>query len=157
MFVREYDSSERGARASSRLGHMVKQIDMACDRRINNNLRKRDLTRSQAFILFDLERHHGRATLKELESDAHVAQSTTWGLVKRLEEKGLLTLEPDPADARAKVAVLTKAGKGKCDEGWQGAMELEGKLDEEFSEEELAQFGGYLQRMLAAVESLDRG
>lgn len=135
---------------------MVKQIDMACDRRINNNLRKRDLTRSQAFILFDLERRDGSATLKELESDAHVAQSTTWGLVKRLEEKGLLTLEPDPADARAKVAVLTKAGKGKCDEGWQGAMELEGKLDEEFSDEERVQFREYLSRMLEVVESLSK-
>lgn len=135
------------------LGALIKQLDLALGRQMNRSLAASGLTRSQAFMLSALVRHGGQATLKELEADSGVAQSTSWGVVKRLEDKELVRVEPDPNDARAKVARLTSRGQAECENGWQNARMLEEHLRDVFSPEEHAQFVAYLERMLEAVES----
>ena len=52
----------------------------------------------------------------------HVAQSTTAGIVSRLEQKSLLESVPDPADKRIKLVRLTEAGKQCC-------IEMETQID----------------------------
>lgn len=135
------------------LGSLVKQVDMACERQMNNHLRQGGLTRSQVFVLHTLAREGGRATFKDLEAQGGAAQSTTWGVVKRLEHKGLVELARDPQDARAKVVCLTEAGQHECDDGWKRAMALETYLATVFTPEEHQQLACYLERMLAAVDT----
>lgn len=53
-------------------------------------------------------------TLKELERSIHVAQSTTAGIVSRLEKKGLVSYGGLPDDLRVKTAELTERGKEYC-------------------------------------------
>lgn len=135
------------------LGSLVKQVDMACERQMNNHLRQGGLTRSQVFVLHTLMHHGGQATLKQIEAEGGAAQSTTWGVVRRLEEKGLVELASDPGDARAKVARLTPAGRTECEEGWRGALALEGYLRQVFTPEEHTQLTVYLERMRDAVNA----
>lgn len=135
------------------LGALIKQLDLALERQMNRSLSTSGLTRSQAFMLNALVWHGGRATLKELEADSGVAQSTSWGVVKRLEEKGLVRIEPDPNDARAKVASLTPKGRAECENGRRNAQRLEEHFRDVFAPEEHAQFEAYLERMLDAVDS----
>lgn len=135
------------------LGALIKQLDLALERQMNRNLKTSGLTRSQVFMLTALAWHGGQATLKELEADSGVAQSTSWGVVRRLEEKGLVSTEPDPTDARAKVARLTPKGQRECEAGRQNAHMLEQHLRDVFSPEERRQFVGYLERMLDAVDA----
>lgn len=138
---------------SQDLGALIKQLDLSLERQMNRNLRTSGLTRSQVFMLSALARRGGKATLKALEADSGVAQSTSWGVAKRLEEKGLIRIEPDRDDARAKVACLTEKGQQECDAGRRNAERLEDHLKEIFSSEERRQFVGYLECMLDAVES----
>lgn len=135
------------------LGALIKQLDLALERHMNRSLSTSGLTRSQAFMLNALVWHGGQATLKELEADSGVAQSTSWGVVKRLEEKGLVRIEPDHNDARAKVARLTPQGRTECNNGRKSAQRLERHFRDVFSPEEHAQFETYLERMLEAVDS----
>lgn len=53
-------------------------------------------------------------TLKKLERSIHVAQSTTAGIVSRLEKKGLVSCGSLPDDLRVKTAELTERGKEYC-------------------------------------------
>lgn len=145
-----YSSPEH---SEAHLGRLVKQIDIACERQLNSSLRGTTLTRSQVFMLNSIAHHGGEATLKELENEAGVAQSTSWGVAKRLAEKGLVELVTDPDDARAKIARLTPRGQAEFEKGWRDAMALEAHLGEVFSPEEHKQFVGYLERMRNAVES----
>lgn len=157
MFTQKTGMQTRDGEPLAHLGQLIRLVDMESSRRINYYLSNRDLTRSQAFMLINLQGHDGRAPLKKLEVDGGVAQSTTWGLAKRLEEKGLLRLETDPEDGRAKVAILTDEGKAKCDGCLKDAMKLESRLEAEFSPEEHAQFRSYLERMLSVIDSFNDG
>lgn len=145
--------SDAGLERSAHLGRLIKQIDMSLERQLNNSLRGSSLTRSQAFMLQLLVSHGGQASLKELEADAGVAQSTVWGVTKRLEEKGFVSVEPDPNDARARLARLTTTGEAECTAGIQGAAQLEAYLSEVFSPDEHARLTSDLKRMRDAVDA----
>lgn len=129
------------------VGALLKQVEVMLGKRMNNVLREHGLTRSQAMMLHDLDRRGGEATLKELEQDARVAQSSTWGVAKRLEEKGLVVFAPDPNDARARVVSLTEVGHAQCIAAARQKDEFEKLIRQMFSTEELNQFKGYLRRM----------
>ena len=89
----------------------------------NNDLRGRGLTVTQLNLLLSLyDSPDGELSLKQLEQIMHVAQSTTAGIVSRLEQKSLLESVPDPADKRIKLVRLSEAGKQCC-------IEMETQID----------------------------
>lgn len=49
-------------------------------------------------------------SLKELEQRLYIAQSTTAGIISRLEQKGLVEGFGDPTDRRIKLVRITTAG-----------------------------------------------
>ena len=96
-------------------GTMLKQIHDALEKRANNELRADGLTMAQVGVLLALNQaEEKQMPLKELEKSLHVAQSTTAGIVSRLEQKGLVESLGDPADRRVKVVRLSEAGAGCC-------------------------------------------
>lgn len=139
------DENDRG------IGVLLKQIDLAFDRRMNNHLREQGLTRSQVLMLRSIELRGGEAPLKELQLDAGVAQSSAWGVAKRLEEKGLVELVTSSQDARAKVARITGAGREQCEVGRRLQEDTDVLLRSVYAPEEYDRLVGYLQRMLEAV------
>jgi len=67
-----------------------------------------DLTPPQARALLELERPAPmRAVADRLRCDA----SNITGIADRLESRGLITREPDPADRRVRTLVLTERGR----------------------------------------------
>jgi DNA-binding MarR family transcriptional regulator len=52
--------------------------------------------------------HSGGLGLKELSRRVGLAHSTVSGIVDRLEQRGLATRRPDPADGRTRVIVVSK-------------------------------------------------
>lgn len=73
-------------------GMLIKQINSALEKNANNTLRKQDLTFAQVSALLAIRDFPvQRISLKELEKILHVAQSTTAGIIYRLEQKGLVT------------------------------------------------------------------
>ena len=90
---------------------VIRQIHCAMEKRINNQLRDADMTHAQICLTFVLiEREGGRCSLKALEKHLSLAQSTTLGIVRRAEEKGLVECIPDPNDRRSKSVCITQKG-----------------------------------------------
>lgn len=94
---------------------LIRQINCATEKRINNELREADLTHAQICLCFVLiEKEAGHCSLKNLEKHLRLAQSTTLGIVKRSEEKGLVECFHDPDDRRSKSVRITKKGIDLC-------------------------------------------
>lgn len=93
--------------------HLLKNTTENIERFANNSLKKHGLTLSQGHILKFLTRQQdNKATLKEIEKNINVAQSTVFGLVSRLEKKGFVSTSHDITDKRIKIVTLTTVG---CD------------------------------------------
>lgn len=98
------------------IGLLVKQIHDALEKRSNNELRGHDLTLSQLTVLLMLsDQPDGTASLKALEKSLRVAQSTTAGIVARLEQKGFVVSLGDAADRRVKRVRITEKGR-RCNQ-----------------------------------------
>ena len=72
-------------------GSLIKIIHDSFEREANNTMRPQGLTAAQGTALQILfNEGNGQMTLKEFEKHLHVAQSTTAGIVSRLEQKGFV-------------------------------------------------------------------
>ena len=101
-------------RESEAVGY-IKHINDCLKKRANNSLRKEGLTLMQSHVLLKLQdAPDQRMTFKEIEKDLHVAQSTTAGLLRRLQEKNLIDCCDDPKDKRIKIACLSQKGESHC-------------------------------------------
>lgn len=92
-------------------GAMLKQLHDEIERRANNSLRSQNLTLAQMHVLLLLhDAPNHQLSLKDLEALMHVAQSTTAGIVSRLQKKELVQALDDAADQRIKIVQLTESG-----------------------------------------------
>lgn len=79
----------------------------------------------------------GKTTFKELEKRLSLAQSTTVGLISRLEQKKLVHVSGDKDDKRIKYVEITPLGEKFCNEAKQEMEDTEQKLLENLSAEEV--------------------
>lgn len=99
------------------------------EKQANNSLREQDLTMAQVMALVELNAFEDKAAaLKELERRLHVAQSTTAGIVARLEQKGLVEGFGDAEDKRVKMVRLTPLGERQCEITHRCMADEEAKL-----------------------------
>lgn len=92
-------------------GKLIKQISDELRKRADNDMRSRDLTMAQTGVLLELHYAPGRRlSMKELEKNLHVAQSTAVGIVSRLEQKGFVESCGDASDRRVKLVRITEVG-----------------------------------------------
>lgn len=61
---------------------------------------------------------HGTMRLSELSDHLRIAARSVTEVVDALEERGLVTRQPDPSDRRATLLTLTAEGKRVTDEIW---------------------------------------
>ena len=93
-------------------GGLIKQISDELRKNANNAMRSQNMTLTQLEALLELERApEGQRSLKELEKLLHVAQSTTAGVISRLEQKGFVQGLADAADRRVKLVRITQTGR----------------------------------------------
>ncbi len=92
-------------------GRLIKQIHDELQKIGNNAMRDQDMTLVQLEALMELEMApEKRCSLKELEHQLHVAQSTAAGIIARLEQKGFVESFSDLTDRRIKLVQITQAG-----------------------------------------------
>lgn len=116
---------------------LIREIHTELEKNANNSLRQQDITFSQVSVLMELDASVGnRLDLKTLEKNLHVAQSTTVGIVHRLEKKNLVEVAGCQDDKRAKMVQMTKQGKERCECAKEYMIETEQKLTHSLSEEE---------------------
>lgn len=131
---------------------LIRQIHTTTEKRINNSMRAMGLTHAQVCMLFILiEREGGCCSMKELERQLDLAQSTTAGIVKRTEEKGLVECLPDPDDRRSKLVRVTEAGRLRHRETQEDIRRMEEWLLHALTPEERLQFLSMLQRVYHSI------
>lgn len=96
-------------------GFYIKHINDVLQRDSNNDLRDLDLTLAQIIVLLQLESApHRELSLKEVEKQLQVAQSTAAGIVVRLENKKFVEAFSSNEDKRIKMVRITQSGIDCC-------------------------------------------
>lgn len=132
----------------SDIGFVARLIHDYIEREVNNDLKPYGLTMTQSRILIFLRSRLGQhTTQKEVEEFLGVSHPTTVGLLKRLEGKGFIRTEVDPADRRMKLVFLTAKDRELGMEMWQNRKKTEALLTEGLSEEEKEE----LKRLMGIV------
>lgn len=92
-------------------GILLKQIGDELQKKADNELRAQNLTMAQAGALSVLYyAPEKQLSMKELEKNLRVAQSTVVGIISRLEQKGFVESYGDLSDKRIKLVRITQAG-----------------------------------------------
>lgn len=132
----------------STCGMLIKQINSTLEKNANNSLRKQDLTFAQVSALLTIRDFpEQKLSLKELEKLLHIAQSTTAGIISRLEQKGLVEAFGDLADKRIKLVKITPLGETYCQTAEQNMKEAEENLLSGLTETEKSIFYNLLQKV----------
>lgn len=132
----------------STCGMLIKQINSTLEKNANNSLRKQDLTFAQVSALLTIRDFpEQKLSLKELEKLLHIAQSTTAGIISRLEQKGLVEAFGDLADKRIKLVKITPLGETYCQTAEQNMKEAEENLLSGLTETEKSIFYSLLQKV----------
>lgn len=129
------------------LGPIMKKICEEIDRKVNIEIKKYNLTLTQARIILFLARNEGKtATQKELEDFLQVSHPTTVTIVKSMETKKMVKTSFDDADRRMKKVKLIWGNETIYSDLEQNAENMELQLLAGFSEEEKELFYAFLSR-----------
>lgn len=136
-------------------GMLIRQINNALEKRCNNQLKAIDLTFSQMSALIELSNTPvKKLTFKELEKQMSLAQSTTAGLISRLEQKKLVLVSGDKKDKRIKYVEITALGETYCNQARQDMEDMETQLLEYLSPEEKTILLSLLGKMALKLKDL---
>lgn len=131
----------------SNCGLLLRQIHIALEKRCNNRLKEADLTFSQMSALIEIaDTPTQKLTFKELEKRMSLAQSTTAGLISRLEQKKLVFVTGDKDDKRIKYVEISPLGEEYCNNARQEMQHTENELLKHFSMEEKELFLSLLKK-----------
>ncbi|MDY3225150.1 MAG: MarR family transcriptional regulator [Candidatus Faecousia sp.] len=130
-------------------GHLIRILHWCTDRAMTEALEKMDLTAAQGRLMAFLSHRGEQPTYpKDLEAALHLSHPTVSGLLSRLEQKGFVILETDPADRRSRRIVISPKGM-QCHERMLGVIcDHENRIVRGFTPEERVQFAAFLQRAI---------
>ena len=132
---------------------LIKQINDALEKQANNTLREDDLTMMQVAVLIELDgAEGGTLSMKELEHKFGVAQPTMVGIVKRLQQKGMVDSMTSRSDRRVKLVCLTREGTQKCKRGYLHMENAEDGLLSALDAAEREQFRLMLEKVRASLK-----
>lgn len=117
-------------------------------------MKKHNLHPKQIPILLTLKDNEG-ISQNELAKKLHVKPPTIAVSVKRLSASGYIVKEDDENDARISHLHLTEMAKKEIEEIQESFNSSADKMLAGFTEEEKAQFTGYLRRILDNVGQVD--
>ena len=134
-------------------GLLLKQIHDELEKNANNALRSQDLTITQLSALEKLfQAPDGQMSLKDLEKKLHVAQSTTAGIISRLERKDLVHALADPEDRRVKLLQITDEGVERVRRSMAHRLEVEERLLSGLTETEQSIFCTLLKKVRDSLQ-----
>lgn len=128
-------------------GPLLGFCDHQVQKLMSRMLRQYDVSPVQGRTLTFLHRQTGEVTQKMLEQFLMVKPSTVNGIVDRLEEKGLVRRAPSKTDGRYRVLTLTEESVHYFDDLLRVSRQVERRMEQGFSPEELEILKSYLLRV----------
>ena len=129
-------------------GRSIRQLYWASDQAMTATLASMDLTASQGHILAFIAHSPAPPGPKDMEEAFHLSHPTVSGLLSRLEKKGFICIDPDPADRRCKRVRLDAKGRESLSKMEATITSNEAKLVKDFTEEEKQLFADFLSRAI---------
>ena len=94
----------------------------------------------------------GRATATDIALATGLANNTLTSMVKKLEEQGLVTIQPCTQDKRKKYISLTDLGWAQKEIGDRVSKELGEIFYQGFSDQEIQEFEAYQERIITNLK-----
>lgn len=135
-----------------RMLHIIRRIHDKMEKDGNAMLKEYDLTLVQGHVLGFLLAKGGKSPLKELEKALNVAQSTSAGIVSRLEKRGYIQHMADETDKRIKIVAITKSGLEAMHDIGETMKTLESQIISPLSEEERETFANLLMKIANGLD-----
>ena len=139
------------------LGYKLKKVNKLFEQQINDVMKKSDMTFSQIAVLHYLlisEDHE--VTLKELGEALQITHPTCIGLVRRLQEKELVTSVVNPGNKRFRNVVATDQARELVTCGHEWIRRLQEQMVKGFTREETARFTKDLDRIYDNLKQLEQ-
>lgn len=152
-FLRREDPAR--ATSAKALAYRLRRASHYIDREIRRELAPRGIELWELEILATLRRVGGppyRMTSGALMEEAQLTSGAITKRVARLEERGWVRREIDPADRRRVFVVLTDEGLERAVQVFGVMSEVEGALLEGLGEENLDRINGDLRELLLRLE-----
>lgn len=116
---------------------LIKKLDKVFKQNFNQELERVGLTFSQMRVLRFLEDNpNTKITQKDISKELDIQHSTTIGLLKRMQEKGLVTVVVDEDNRRCRNIFLTSKAEEISCEMERGRTIMENRVVASFTEEE---------------------
>lgn len=132
---------------------LIKQIQNEMSRKINNALKKKELTMPQTELLAELiQSKHNKMTLKQLEKSLHLSQPVISEMAVRLENKGFVQICGSEQDKRIRVLKLTKLGERQGKVAGKYIADVERKMLFCLTKEERKNLKELLQKVWENIE-----
>lgn len=139
---------------NTQAGFLISQIKSIGGRvfeKILANAQISEFNGAQGKILYALWQKDNISII-ELSKHVGLANTTLTSMLDRMEEAGLIKRHPDPFDRRKNLIALTDKANSLHEKYEQVSQEMSEVYYKDFTEEEIADFERYLQRVLKNVK-----
>ena len=139
------------------LGSKVRIVHNYIDKYFHTSWEKAGIepTRMQCATLHYLRLHQKEDVFqKDLEAAFSISGATVTNILKVMEKEGLILRVPMEKDARLKKIVMTEKGNQYDQVAYANVTRLETGMEKGFTEEEIARFRQYLDRMTQNIVEL---
>ncbi|MFI2205140.1 MarR family winged helix-turn-helix transcriptional regulator [Streptomyces sp. NPDC020192] len=134
----------RGTEAGTSLLYLLKRTELVVRARLEELLKPAGITALQYTALTVLERHDG-ISAAQLARDSFVTAQSMADMVRGLEARDLIRREPNPANRREKVILLTATGRQLLTDYTEPARHLEQRMVQDLAPEEITHFRNALK------------
>ncbi|WP_261992351.1 MarR family winged helix-turn-helix transcriptional regulator [Streptomyces sp. MS191] len=121
---------------STSLLYLIKRTELAVRARLEELLKPAGITALQYTALTVLERHDG-ISAAQLARDSFVTAQSMADMIRALESRDLIHREPNPANRRERLVLLTAPGRRLLAEYAEPARRLEERMVADLSAEEV--------------------
>lgn len=133
------------------VGYQLKALDHMFRRKMQAMMRQNgfeDMSMMNGWIIEYLARNEGKDIFqKDIEKNFKVGKSSIAGTLKTMEEKGYIVRQAVAGDARLKRVCLTDKGRTYTHKMEQGREEMEQKVCEGLTKEEISLFFQIIKKM----------
>lgn len=134
--------------APHRIFRSLRHIHLKIEQNGNAVLKEYHLTLVQGqTLMYLLHQENHCSSMKALEKELEIAQSTTAGLVSRLEKNGFLEVYPDPEDKRMKWVKMTDKAQECAEKIYKMIGEVDDKIMSAFTPVEQTMFLQLLEKL----------
>jgi len=131
-------------------GFLISRIKQVGGRLFDRMLAEADIDAfngAQGRILYVLWQGDG-VTISQISAQTSLANTTLTSMLDRMEQSGLIRREPSPSDRRALLIRLTDKARALQQDYDRISRQMDDLYYLGFTEDEVRQFEGYLQRIL---------